>query len=385
MPSVSTVSTVNVAGPPPWAVRYDARVFPPAGLAADTVVFATRLPSAPRALSSLEVLVISRGAATVFPGEPAFPGGFVDVGDDLNPLAAAIRELREEAGVSLGGNSYLEPLAFYGEKGRDPREHAGHLVDGRWVSTGVRVFSQAYLAVLDGPAPLSAGQVGAEGDADALGPSWVSVSRFLPYEDLRAPGARRRLGSIAALVRAAMRKTAAVLDPDLRGLAPALFDWEDWNEEYARERYRLLRALGLVAESWRDEWGGQSEALRPASAADLIRLTGPAMAFDHRLMLAEALTRLRGKLKYHLGVLRALHPSRFTLLDARSRMEAALGRGVHGSNLRRALLGSGLLVAAGQDPRHDRPGRKPTLYSVGESRSSRERLRAPLTFPFLRR
>ena len=67
----------------------------------------------------IEALMIQRG-----PNPPewrdkwAFPGGFVDVGED--PLDAVLRELREETGV-YGRNPTL--LSVLGSPGRDPRKH----------------------------------------------------------------------------------------------------------------------------------------------------------------------------------------------------------------------------------------------------------------------
>ena len=63
------------------------------------------------------VLLITR-LIEPFRGRLALPGGFVLPGEDL--VEAAIRELGEETGVErLPG--YLEQLASYGPKGRDPR------------------------------------------------------------------------------------------------------------------------------------------------------------------------------------------------------------------------------------------------------------------------
>ena len=64
-----------------------------------------------------QVLLITRG----FPpweGRLAFPGGFVDVGED--PEKAVLRELREETGVE-GSNPEL--FAVRGSPKRDPRKH----------------------------------------------------------------------------------------------------------------------------------------------------------------------------------------------------------------------------------------------------------------------
>ena len=67
--------------------------------------------------SGTEVLLICRGSEP-WKGRLAFPGGFVDYGED--PAHAVLRELEEEAGVDG-----FDPvaLAIHGDPDRDPRKH----------------------------------------------------------------------------------------------------------------------------------------------------------------------------------------------------------------------------------------------------------------------
>ena len=74
----------------------------------------------------LKVLLIKRGAekeasTSAEVGKWALPGGFLDVDKDKTIADTAIRELREETGLSLSKNAFRE-VGTFSEKGRDPRE-----------------------------------------------------------------------------------------------------------------------------------------------------------------------------------------------------------------------------------------------------------------------
>lgn len=83
--------------------------FPHPAVTVDTVIFAMHE-------SELKVLLIQRRNPP-YQGKWAFPGGFVEIDEDLE--SAARRELEEETGVR---SVYLEQLYTYGAPDRDPRE-----------------------------------------------------------------------------------------------------------------------------------------------------------------------------------------------------------------------------------------------------------------------
>jgi len=69
----------------------------------------------------------------------------------------------------------------------------------------------------------------------------------------------------------------------------------------------------------------------------------PKLAFDHADIVAMALTRLQGKVRYQpIGF--ELLPPKFTLSDLQHLYEAILGSGLDKRNFRKKVLGFGLLV-----------------------------------------
>ncbi|MDJ0741425.1 MAG: NUDIX domain-containing protein [Gammaproteobacteria bacterium] len=83
--------------------------YPHPAVTTDVVVFTIRD-------GRLSILLVER-ANPPFAGNWALPGGFLDIGEDLDACAA--RELEEETGIS---GLYLEQLYTFGATHRDPRE-----------------------------------------------------------------------------------------------------------------------------------------------------------------------------------------------------------------------------------------------------------------------
>ena len=108
------------------------------------------------------------------------------------------------------------------------------------------------------------------------------------------------------------------------------------------ERYELLYEAGLVQEASRDRGEPppqQDEALAAAM--------GEPMISDHRRILATALGRLRGKLKYR-PVVFELMPEAFTLSALQRTVEAIAGVPLHKQNFRRALERAQLVEGLGR-------------------------------------
>jgi hypothetical protein len=303
----------------------------------------------------LRALLIER-AREPFAGAAAWPGGFVEQRSDATGREAARRELREEVGQ--GEIRYLETLDTYDEMGRDPRQFAGEIepATGRWVERGARIVSKAFLALLDERDMVLAPEPG----QDSARAGWVDVYSLLPWEDLREDRGRRLARTLAGLLRqwATLGDPAGAAERGQRVRRAWGRAISAWNEELANERYSLLLEAGIVEEAWRDRWGQvRSDCPRTLLAP------GGVLAFDHRRMLADAVARVRSKIRYVPGVLAALAGREVTLPALQRVVEAAAGRRLHTSNFRRVLTGShGVLRPAGRRAPAAGPGPRPTLY-----------------------
>ncbi len=226
---------------------------------------------------------------------------------------------------SLG---YVEQLYTFGDKGRDaPVADLGDLGgDSGGPANHARVISVGYLAL----APSAV-------DTHAPGSDWRPWSRFFPYEDWR-DGRPEAL----TLIEEALRRWAG---GDAQRLSRArlafALDGAPWNEERVLERYELLYETGLAREAARDR--GEAAPLTGALAA----ATGEPMLSDHRRILATAVSRLRGKLKYR-PVVFELMPEAFTLSALQRAVEAISGVALHKQNFRRALERAELVEGLGR-------------------------------------
>ena len=131
------------------------------------------------------------------------------------------------------------------------------------------------------------------------------------------------------------------------------FGGEDfpWDEERVLERYELLYEAGLVEEAVRD---GR------VTATGLDAPLGRSMRIDHRRILATAMARLRGKLKYR-PVVFELMPPEFTLTALQTTVEAISGRHLHKQNFRRLVEGAELVETTGATSA-ETGGRPAALY-----------------------
>jgi hypothetical protein len=135
-----------------------------------------------------------------------------------------------------------------------------------------------------------------------------------------------------------------------------------WDEERVLDRYELLYEARLLPEARRDgeRAGRPSAADAVGGDGTLAGLLGRPMALDHRRIVATALGRLRGKLKYRPVVFELL-PPRFTLLQLQRLVEALAGVRLHKQNFRRLVEKAGLVEGTGKVD-HRTGGRPAELF-----------------------
>jgi hypothetical protein len=253
---------------------------------------AVALDAVVAAVSDDEPRVLVRSPGERLPAD-ALPAGTFDPDGDATLDAGLRRWVTEQAQLDLG---HLEQLYTFGDRGRDGRR---------------RVLSVAYLAFVRESAPREPRV------------RWHPWYRYFPWEDWRDG---RPAVVEDAIFPAVEAWVAAATDPEerrgrqRRARRAVGTRRGPWNEELVLERYELFWEIGLVAES---------RAPGPM-------LLGERMAFDHRRILATALGRVRGALRYRPLVFELLPPD-FTLPELQQTVEALAGRRLHAPNFRRLV------------------------------------------------
>jgi hypothetical protein len=105
------------------------------------------------------------------------------------------------------------------------------------------------------------------------------------------------------------------------------------------ERYELLYEIGFVSEALRGRRDGYARSRDPSSS-------GEPMLADHRRILATAISRLRGKIKYRPVIFELIPPS-FTLSQLQGTVEGLAGIRLHKPNFRRLVASQGLVEPTG--------------------------------------
>lgn len=254
---------------------------------------------------------------------PGLPSGPFDPGRHRT-LELGLRSFaQEQAGLTLG---YVEQLYTFGDRGRLLPEGAAEALAPHLVSIG-------YLALTR----MAPGALQRE--------NFQPLYQFFPWEDWRGGRPACLDRTLLPALEAWAAETEAGGEMEGRGLTRrerlALsfgIDGTPFDEEKVLERYELLYSAGLIEEAARD---------RRLPAAGLPGGLGQVMPFDHRRILATALGRLRGKLKYR-PVVFELMADHFTLTDLQRKVEAISGHHLHKQNFRRLVETGGLVEPTGE-------------------------------------
>ena len=228
--------------------------------------------------------------------------------------------VQEQAGLSLG---HVEQLYTFGDRARQDTFRA---------QEGRHVVSIGYLAVTR-PAEMSH--------------RWRDWYGFFPWEDWRKGRPSILDEALLPALSEWVEREALTDKAETRsrqGLAPGdrlrlYFGLGEipWDEERVLERYELLYQAGLVREAVLDGRG----------RGEPVGWSGIAMCYDHRRILATAMSRLRGKLKYRPVVFESM-PDEFTLYELQKTVEAILGHRLHKQNFRRLVDKGGLVEDTGK-------------------------------------
>lgn len=242
--------------------------------------------------------------------QDALPFGPFDPADHRTLESGLRKWVGEQTKFELG---YTEQLYTFGDKGR-------HLSAG----SGGRVVSVGYLALT-------------RRVREAPDTQWRGWYHYFPWEDWRDTKPAMIDSVILPALKTFVKDAPDSESAELRRERANVCFGEGWDEERVLERYELLYEAGLVEEFYRDS-GQNSKKL-----ANL----GTPMLFDHRRILATAIARLRGKLKYRPLVFELMAPT-FTLLELQRAVEALAGRRLHKQNFRRLVADQGLVEGTGK-------------------------------------
>jgi hypothetical protein len=233
----------------------------------------------------------------------------------------------QQTGTRLG---YVEQLYTFGDRFRDPRAGQG----GPWT------MSVAYLALVR--------EQHLAGGREAHWRDWYD---YFPWEDWRwgqpALISRTIAPALDSWLVQSSKEAGMRARQDRRDIVFGL-NRTPWDAERVLERYELLYEAHLV---------GESICMTTAEMAEL----GSPMAMDHRRILATALGRLRGKIKYRPVVFELLPPA-FTLSRLQRVVEALAGTRLHKQNFRRLVDHGGLVEGTGKFD-EETGGRPAELFS----------------------
>ncbi|MEZ7500902.1 hypothetical protein QO189_00290 [Psychrobacter sp. Arc29] len=130
----------------------------------------------------------------------------------------------------------------------------------------------------------------------------------------------------------------------------------EWIAEHVLLRYEMLYEAGLIPEAPNYPTNYQTVEL----PSDWSQRIGIPMYYDHRRVIATAISRLRAKIEYR-PLIFGLIPDVFTLSQLQHSVEALSGIRLHKQNFRRLLESQNLVTETGESSNAQR-GRPAKLY-----------------------
>ena len=244
--------------------------------------------------------------------EDALPFGPFDPAHHRTLESGLRKWVGEQTKFDLG---YTEQLYTFGDRGR-------HIPSSGLGDAGARVVSVGYLALT-------------RRVREAPDTQWRGWYHYFPWEDWRDARPAMIDNIILPALKKFVKDAPNLEAAELRRERINVCFGEGWDEEKVLERYELLYEAGLVDEFYRDSGKQTKTGL------------GTPMLFDHRRILATAIARLRGKLKYRPVVFELMAPT-FTLLELQRAVEALAGLRLHKQNFRRLVAEQGLVEGTGK-------------------------------------
>lgn len=146
------------------------------------------------------------------------------------------------------------------------------------------------------------------------------------------------------------------IDTDNEITSDTAYESGEWVAEHVLLRYEMLYEAGLIPEAPTYPPSYQTGV----SPTDWSQLMGIPMYYDHRRVIATAISRLRAKIEYR-PLIFGLMPDVFTLSQLQQSVEALSGVRLHKQNFRRLLESQNLVTETGQSSSAQR-GRPAKLY-----------------------
>ena len=300
-----------------------------------------------------KVLIVPQNTPSNPEKTDSLPSGLFDPVKDRTLNLGLRRWIHDLTGLQVG---YVEQLYTFGNKYRDSREADG----------GPRYLSVSYLGLTSEKEPAE--------DSHA---KWVDIYHYLPWEDWR-DGRPALINEVILpeLEKWCLEETNSADVKRRQGQVFMAFGDRDdhFDHERVLTRLELLYNSGLLFEAHRDFQNLKRHVSSFPITRDLEthndlkeRVSpklGLSMSLDHRRILASALERVRGKLRYRPLVFE-LMPEEFTLFHLQRVVEALSGTRLHKQNFRRLMQNEQLVEETGRMEALER-GRPAALFRFRE-------------------